>query len=420
MPVPVPGTPVTPVRPPSPGHVIATGGLSIARRALFWYDLFNYAAQIGNPLQPGSDPQWELGGAWVQVCGPQSHPGHPYAPGYHWQFFNSANPSPTLCGLGGQAFTNVDNTPTTSSKSLFTLAGPNVNLLPAERWFIMGIQARPENGEAPVLGSGRNPRFVPGIYPPVWPTDLPMPEPFLVPGALPAPVPLPTPWPAIPSLPSAPAETGVQWFQRGNIVIGNNPTTEPGTGTQVFPRVTPRPNPKPQPRPRPREREIKKEQRNPTMGKVLSVVGAITEWSDFVGAMYKSLPSSTRRAVWRENDGFVGPLQQSEALWTHWRQINVEEALRQYLREQITDWAYAQTRHGSRFYGQETGSPIGFQAGSADDQLWDLLSQWVYEETGSYPQSLGDVFDYLWSPSTTADGASLGDVYDAPYGRRYE
>lgn len=410
--MPVPGHPVTPVRPPAlpeigpiSGPIVRGGFRTIARELWGWYDLFRLAQAFNPFATPLPGFGWDLSG-WTQVC-QVGYPGAPYDQNdRHWLFGNSSSVSNT-CGLGGQSFgTAFDNAPTTSSKNVVYGYRNAVLFPPTNRFFIYEKWSRPANGPAPLPLVGRNPQYLPNPMLPQWPSDLPTPEIWQVPGGQPAPTPMPTPYPIVPMLPSFEPMPGGQWLQRGNglglIELGeshdlSNPSANPSS------RPMPRPNPNPQPR-RPRERERKTRAGSAATHALLRVVNMITESTDKLSALYNALPRAVRRQVWRDSHGFVTPRQKLEALWRYWRQISVEEAFRQLVREEVTDWIYgAGGNRAGRHWGEITRSPFGFQTGRSDDAFGDALYDWYEEQTGHPPSGPGDLFDFLWPPSASGD-----------------
>lgn len=312
------------------------------------------------------------GGGWFRKCGPTPW-SLPYMKAIHHQYFNTASASPTLCGLGGQAFSNVDNAPTTSSKSLILFYGPNPNLLPAERWLVFEVWSRPANGA------------VPGNYPTVrnqnWTTRPTFPGTVTLP-AVEGTIPLHIPYSVLPYWGNTP------FREVGNEIHGNQDvrsatrtagatttTVDPVTGvdTDTDPDLPYRPHPSVAHGIRTRERKFNG---NAFTLAVWRVVDTTTEGNDFIRALFKALPPRRQREFHRWFNQRYGDRDNAgwyvyhRTLWTirHFNEIDINEAIGNVIMNQIEDriWgAYfaersRQSRQGRRFGPYERGRPRGF------------------------------------------------------------
>lgn len=138
------------------------------RRPPFRFPRFGWLAVAGLlvdsliPAPPGyvgptgGPREWDMSG-WDLVCGPEPHPGPPYAQGYHWAWRASAGDP--VCAFGGLSFGNpsiapnigFDGQPDDFSQGWYRLAGPNTALLPVNRWYVQEQRARPVAGATPVI-----------------------------------------------------------------------------------------------------------------------------------------------------------------------------------------------------------------------------------------------------------------------------
>lgn len=380
---PAPGFRPTPVRPPTPAAFAGRVGKFTLGRVVWWWDLADWAVQNG-PLgqQPVPGVGWDMSG-WTHLISCGRPPG--YLDDFHWRWDSPTTTPPVLC-LAGQAVSNIDNVPLTTHKTLrywWKLDHPTLNRFAVREWW-----TRAATGPVPDQNVGRAGRYSPSTGPHHWPVDLPLPDIYTLPNGAPAPTPLPTPYPWIPLRPIIWATPGFEGDQRGN--YADEPAIV-GVGTQVFPNPQPQPNPKPQPRPRDRVRERKKKFATAAAGFVWRKISDFTESVDVVRALYSALPAAVRRQVRRENGGYITPVDQAEALWRHWNEIDVETAIRSLIKQQVTDYLYgAPNSRASRWYGENTGSPFGPQAGPWDETMREAL-----DEMGNDLDLWGSLFDEI-------------------------
>lgn len=360
------------------------------RVPLWWFDALSYALQFGNTATPGSPGfGYDLGGSWHLVCdtGEEAN---------HWSWVNLGHTQ--LCGLGGQAMPQpIDVAPPSSTVQGY-IEITDEGQAPDRYRIVRQYHRDDPNDGVPIVERYNNPVY--SVSPlPHWPVDLPLPSPFWVPGAQPAPTPLPTPYPRIPHRPVIALPTpGVHVSERGN--------GDTSTGSWEEGKTDDRPDPYGPPTPArppgPRERERKQAYTRATAA-ITALVSQITEGMDTVKAFYYALPDRIRRAEWRARGGFVSPQAKAEILWRNWREVDVEQALRNYFRQQFTDWFWAQTGRADRGFGQGfNGHGIegpGFTSASGNTRRAEEIEAWYLDQTGVPLKRLdpaGEAFDWLY------------------------
>lgn len=384
--------PDLPARPPGPATFRIPWGVFV------WFDLFNQARGFFNARQGSPGSGYTLGAEFHHVCGPDAgNPAVYDTTTVYWTWSQNFGHS-QFCGFGGQALNpSVINDAPDPFASQYTELYKHFTI--ADRYMIRQQWHRDTTGTMPdaTLNVGVTPAYMPGANPGIWPNDLPLPDPFWVPNGVPAPTPIPTPYPLVPHRPTwSMPSPGFQWDQQGNGDAGGQPSQEPDTGVVVTPSNPPVPVTSPGPRPPgPRQREIKKRFSSKFAAAVLRLVSNFTESLDMLGAFYNALPRDIRTRVWRENRYIVRPQDKAEALWRYWRGIDADELVRQLVREQVTDWAYgAGGQRASRFYGEATGSPLGFETGPRQEQFEDAFNDISEDDLATF----GDLFDSIWAP----------------------
>jgi len=402
-PRPTPSLPRPAVPRPRPQQVPSRpGGVRFWRHPLLWSEVAAGAIlwAFYTPQQTGS---WDLAGAgFANICGPVADD-PAYAAAHIWRFSDGLCTTPG-CGTGNQSIAGSDFAPSDSSRCARLWQGPR--LTNPFRYHLIEQWSR--NEEGPVTGTPTRPHYygAPG-HPNQWPVDLPLPPPFWIPGGLPAPTPMPTPYPAVPARPQSPLPTpGAEVSESGNGInyspIRPDVWSDPGTSLDLYPPGNPNPQPWPAPRfnprpPGPKERELKAKWISPVTAKLWRLLGQVTEGIDFVAALYNALPKSVRRRVRAENNFFVTPRDKAEALWRYWREINLNEAMRQLIREQFVDTFYGRIAGtANRRYGELTGSPFGWDQSTQHDELLADFADANLDDRS--PVDPGAWFDSIWPP----------------------
>lgn len=391
-----PASPPGPFTPPARPPIAPPAGPVIrqiqrhAGRVLWWFDLVDYALNSFPPSGQGQAPGWA--GYTLRVdC---AWPGPPYPQSGPTTFHGTEDLAPWPC-LTGQSIAGFAQTPGPFNQTIIEWWGPTTTMV--QRYATRQIWTRPTSEPDPIEVPGRDPYFAP--IPGTWPNDLPLPNPYWVPGGHIAPVPRPTPWGNIPHRPIVGIPTpGHEGDQGGNDLPGTGPAA-PTVPAVVFPpNPGPRPQPQPLPRPRgPNVRERKVRFNSRAAGALWGLIGQVTEAFDFVGALYNSLPAAVRAQARRDARRihpwapYVRPDDKVRALYDHYGEIDVAEAIRQLIREEVTDRVYAAT---PRYENLGWTSPIGIETGSRDEDIREAIE----ELNGGPLDSAGDVFDWLYPP----------------------
>lgn len=395
-----------PVRNPVPGFT---------RHPLFWGEVAA-GALLWALYQPSQDSgNYDLAGAgFTKICGPVDPDPSTYFSDTLWRFSGSICTSPG-CGTGNQSIAGYDVTPNANTSCARLFEGPRYSNPLRYRLIEQWSRPNAQDGTTPAAIPGRAPFYGNPTYPQEWPVDLPLPEIWQIPGGQPAPTPMPTPYPAIPLRPTFPfPEVGIQIDQRGNGIRFQVPNQDPDTVTDVFPPPSPRPRPQPRPRlnprgPRPRERE-RKAKLTGAGAALWKLLGQATEVSEFFAAMYRALPKARRDQIKRENNGFVTPWDKAEALWRYYDEIDLAEAFRQYVREQVTDTFWGRIAGTSnKAYGEMTQSPLGWDASTQHDEL---LADFLEQQGLDNPVDPGGWFDQVWAPYRYDKDRTPGQIFD--------
>lgn len=196
---------------------------------------------------------------------------------------------------------------------------------------------RPERGPVPVAPPGAP--NVPGA--PGTP-GLPIPVIPVFPGPGVSPVPSPRPLPETRPVTNAPA-------------VRLTPTgAKPTTGVEN-PRSPPRP-----PRGNVRERKIRLIASVPGAGVALKLINWATEGFDFVDALWKALPKSSRTPN-------ANPAQKLEDLWDHMDELDLEQAIENIVNENLQDIVVGRSGRAAGQAGAQLGSKFGVGIGPALD-----------------------------------------------------
>lgn len=256
---------------------------------------------------------------------------------------------------------------------------------PTFPWEVPVPHTRPDRGYEiyPAVDPWADPKYDPAQLP--HPETLPQVPPSY-PGRLPSRLPRPSWRPARPTpepWPSAP------FPNRG-------PNTQPdvihdGVSVEVTPSKTYKPYHYPQVHARPRSRPTGREQHKKGIGTVhaASTIGKIANWvtegADFIEAIwyalpikYRTRPSAWKKKHWSDSDQYwknrhtwhkVSPYQMLQDILAHHEHLDMEKALMNVARQQLTDFAIGKTSQqltkNLKPWYDAMGRPVGIQTGPA-------------------------------------------------------
>ena len=247
----------------------------------------------------------------------------------------------------------------------------------------IGLKSRRDFGAletpvAPAVVPGTAPRWVaqplapPRYVDPFWP-------PLTVPAFVP--VPKPTPHPETPTWPE------------GSSFAQPRPVAPPRTRT-----VAP-----PQRPPGPKTKETKSRTRQ-VVARIASIAFEVTEFNDLVESLWKALPASLRKKLGKPDT----PQEMYSDVYLHWRDINVEDAIKNVLKNMIED---AMVGAKSKAF-DDFRKLIG---GSATKTLENALEPWVPGMTGgtqTATKALDGATEAAWAALTGPNaGLTLGELH---------
>lgn len=357
------GDPVAParplIRPPPPEPLIPPDPATRPQQDIPWWErgraqrrntfhlpigrtlgYVGLALGVAEMLWPGD--QWRYPhvpppAGWSHVCGPTPWPGPPYAQATRTLFAAGICTTPG-CGVGLQSIAGFTYLPAANSRCMRTYWGPNVALLPAERYFLSDqYTVNPALNNVQVMAhyptqvSSRVSLYLPpGLHVEVMPMPLSL-------------------W----EIPATQSDPRVGVTERVDGASETRTATATLTQAQPAPRgLSFQPNyPEVRPPPRTREQKI-----NAAAGAAFRFLGAIGTWHSFVNALWRSLPpkySHKRRS-------FAGKLQD---IYQHWDEVDLDRAARvlfQYwVMYKAAGWAYGSAyNYLVRVYGPREGPEI--------------------------------------------------------------
>jgi hypothetical protein len=356
-------------RPPIPASVRLAGG--VARRAFRFYDALKVVDAIAGfayEIDYKQDPSFTAPGGYEVIPGPDQDCGRPE---HFWNSFNHA--SNCIQGFALDSLSRVGSQP----GGLDDFQNPDV--------FGTWKLHRSASGEATGAFPAKNYRKISGatsfgLPKTQWPT-LPRVLPAQLPGALvqadpmviwpgsPAPMPGAVPIALLPSL--RPNPLLVEQSVRGPAAVPQRP---PGrVGVSAFLPTAPGP--------RTRERKFT------VMGGIrrafpmaIAALEGSTEVLDLLDAAHKALPPKFRARGWFNpktgKGGQASPQKKAKALFKHYQEVDVNEFVRNVVKNELSDQMHGRLAHGSKVQAQRSGSVASAESGHVLDGGHRSAEKW--------------------------------------------